>query len=513
MKTYLFVYLGSTILSLAFTPVIIWIARRLSIVDVPGQRHIHIKPIARIGGVAIWLSMLSLTLPVLFLSNIIGDAFRDILSEVVVVLCATGLVFFVGLIDDVKPSGLRASTKLFVQIAAALAVCTVGIRIKTITVTSGLTLEFGWLSWPLTLLWIVGITNAVNLSDGLDGLATGISAVACAVITVFAFYSSNVVMVVLMLALLGSLTGFLFFNFNPARIFMGDCGSMFLGFIIASSGVLCSIKSPVLVGLALPFLALGIPIFDTLFTILRRFLERRSIFAADRRHFHHRLIDLGLKQRHVAIIAYIVTLLVAGLGITMVVTRNDRSLIIFICLLLFLFVVFRVVGCVRLKEVIEGLKRKYAISHREHEERRNFESALLFFRRVKTSDQWWQAVCAAAERMNFAWVSLKTSNKDGSTDTSVWRMAGSPPDMSKVVTMNVQLDDRHADTWRELEIAIAANDSFESASHRAMLFNRLIDEHNVVDLISTTPGYDGHRASVIRHTGAESSISASIAGK
>jgi UDP-GlcNAc:undecaprenyl-phosphate GlcNAc-1-phosphate transferase len=513
MKTYLFVYLGSTFVSLAFTPLTIWIAHRLSIVDVPGQRHMHVKPIARIGGVAIWLSMLSLTLPVLFLSNMIGDAFRDLLSEVVVMLCAAGLIFFVGLIDDIKTSGLRASTKLLAQIAAALAVCAVGIRIQSVTITDKLTLEFGRLSWPLTLLWIVGITNAVNLSDGLDGLAAGISAVACAVIAVFAFYSSNVVMVVLMLALFGSLTGFLFFNFNPAKIFMGDCGSMFLGFIIASSGVLCSIKSPVLVGLALPFLALGIPIFDTLFTILRRFLERRSIFAADRRHFHHRLIDLGLKQRHVTMTAYMVTLLVTGLGMTMIVTRDGRSLIVFTCLLFLLLMVFRVVGCVRLKEVIEGLKRKYAISHREHEERRNFENALLYFRRVKTSGQWWQAVCAAAERMNFAWVSLKTANKDGSTDTSLWRTSGALPDMSKIVTMNVRLADRRTDTRCELEIAIGVNDSFESASHRAMLFNRLIDEHNVVDLVSTTPDRDGREADVIKYTDVESSMSASMAGK
>ena len=509
MKTYLFVYLGSTLLSLVFTPVTIQIARRLSIVDVPGQRHMHVKPIARIGGVAIWLSMLFITLPVLCLSNIIGDAFRDILSEVIVVLCATGLVFFIGLMDDIKTSGLRARTKFLAQIVAALAVCAIGIRINSVAVTDWLTFNFGWFSWPLTLLWIVGITNAVNLSDGLDGLAAGISAVACAVIAVFAYHSNNVVMVVLMLALLGSLTGFLFFNFNPARIFMGDCGSMFLGFIIASSGVLCSTKSPVLVGLALPFLALGIPIFDTLFTILRRFLERRSIFAADRRHFHHRLIDLGLKQRHVAIIAYMVSLFVAGLGMTMVVIRNDSSLIVFIGLLLFLLVVFRIVGCVRLKEVIEGLKRKYMINHREHEERRSFESAQLYFRRVKTSDQWWQAVCAAAERMDFAWVSLKTANKDGSTDTSVWRMAGSTPDLSKVITMHVQLGDNGADTCRELEIAIAVNGSFESASHRAMLFNRLIDEHNVVDLIASTPGHDGRRASVVNYTRVENSISVS----
>ncbi|MHC4539472.1 MAG: MraY family glycosyltransferase, partial [Planctomycetota bacterium] len=251
---------------------------------------------------ALFLSTIPLIVCVLFLSNTIGDAYRKLVPELIVMLSAASSVFVVGLIDDLKTKGLSARTKFFGQLIAAIAICSVGVRIRSIAVADWLTLDIGWFSWPLTLLWIVGITNAVNLSDGLDGLAAGISAVACGAIAVFAIYSHNVVMAVLMLALLGSLTGFLFFNFNPARIFMGDCGSMFLGFTLASSSVLCSMKSPVLVGLALPVLALGVPIFDTLFSMLRRFLERRSIFAPDRSHFHHKLIDLGLTQRHVVLI-------------------------------------------------------------------------------------------------------------------------------------------------------------------------------------------------------------------
>lgn len=480
MKTYLFVYLGSAFLALLITPVVIWLARRLNIADVPDMRKAHTKPISHIGGVAIFLSMICLTIGVLFLSNIIGDAFQDILPKLIVLLCAAAFIFFVGLVDDIMTKGLRARIKFLAQMAAAITVCAVGIRIKSVVVADWLTLDFGWFSWPLTLLWIVGITNAINLSDGLDGLAAGISAIACGVIAVFAVHSGNVVMVVLMLALLGSLTGFLFFNFSPAKIFMGDCGSLFLGFTIATSSVLCSTKSSALVGLTLPVLALGIPIFDTLFSMLRRFLERRSMFAPDRRHFHHRLVDMGLKQRHVVITIYVVTLIAAGLGMFMMVTRNTNSLIVFLCILLLLLLVFRVVGSVRLRETIACLQRKYAITHEVQEEIKSFEHAQLHFRNARTFDQWWAAVCEAAQRMDFAWVSLKTKDKDGTVQTEVWRLADAQPDISEVIIMNIPVRKHGMTGAMEFEIAITVNGSLESAGHRATLFSRLIDEHEVI---------------------------------
>ena len=481
MKTYLFVYLGSAFVALVITPVVIWLARRVNAVDVPGVRKVHVKPISHIGGMAIFLSMMCLTIPVLFLSNVIGDAFRDILPQLIVLLSAAGFMFFVGLIDDIK--GLRARIKFLAQLTAAITVCAVGIRIKSVVVADWLTLDFGWFSWPLTLLWIVGITNAVNLSDGLDGLAAGISAVACGVIAVFAIYSGQVVMAVLMLALLGSLTGFLFFNFNPAKIFMGDCGSLFLGFIIASASVMSTTKSAALVGLALPALALGVPIFDTFFSMLRRFLERRSLFAPDRSHFHHRLVDLGLKQRHVVITIYVVTLLAAGLGLFMMVTRNSSSLIVFFCILLLLLLVFRVVGSVRLRETIANLQKKYAITSRRRQEQMDFEQAQLHFRNARTFEQWWAAVSEAAERMDFAWLSLKTKDKDGTVRTEVWRTADAQPDMSDVVIMNVPVSNHLTAAPMEFEIAISVDGSYESAGHRATLFGRLIDEHDVVSLL------------------------------
>jgi len=482
MKTYLAVYLSSALLALVITPVVIWLARKLNAVNRPDVRTVHSKPIPRIGGVAIFVSATALILCVLLLPNLVGQRFRIIKPQLVVLLSAATFIFAVGLIDDLK--GLRARTKFLAELAAALIIYAIGIRIKSVAVADWLTIDFGWFSLPLTLLWIVGITNAVNLSDGLDGLAAGISAIACGVIAILAIQGGQAVMAVLMLALLGSLTGFLFFNFNPARIFMGDCGSLFLGFTIASASVLSSMKSSALVGLALPMLALGIPIFDTLFSMLRRFLERRSIFSPDRSHFHHHLLALGLNQRHVVILAYAVTCLFAGLGLFMMVTRSINTLVVFLCILLLLLLVFRVVGSVRLRQTIASLQKKYEFSSRRRREQMNFEQAQLYFRNARTFSDWWQAVCEAAKRMDFAWVSLKTKDKDETEQTEVWRLADSAPSAkSEVIVMNMPVRNHGLAGAMEFEIAILVNGSLESAGHRATLFSRLIDEHNVIGLL------------------------------
>ena len=453
--------------------------------DRPDVRTVHSQPIPRIGGVAVFLSAMSLIIAVLFLDNAVSERFRDIQVQLMAVLCSAGFIFLVGLVDDLK--GLPARVKFFAELFAAGALYWIGVRITGIAVTDAWTLHLGLWSCPLTVLWIVGITNAVNLSDGLDGLAAGISAVACGVIAIFAIHSSQVVMAVLMLALLGSLTGFLFFNFNPAKVFMGDCGSLFLGFTIAASSVMCASKSSALVGLALPVLALGIPIFDTLFSMLRRFLERRSIFSPDRSHLHHHLLDLGLTQRHVVIVAYAVTCLFAGLGLFMMVTRSINSLVIFFCILLLALLFFRVVGSVRLRETIVGLRKKYELSSRCRQEQMNFEQAQLYFRDARNFDDWWQAVCGAAKRMDFAWVSLKTTDKNGAERTEVWRLTDSdPPDKSEVVVMNLPVRNHGLAGVMEFEIAILVNGSLESAGHRATLFSRLIDEHGVAAVSQNT---------------------------
>ena len=478
MRTYLSIYLGSAFLALGMTPIIIRLARKIDAVDRPGVRTVHVRPIPRVGGVALFLSTIPLIVIVLFMDNHIGQAFREARMQLIALFGSATFIFMVGLVDDLR--GLPARFKFLAELLAAGSLCLAGVHISSISITDQWTLRLGLFSCPLSLLWIIGITNAVNLSDGLDGLAAGISAITCGVILMFALQSKNVIMSVFILAILGSLTSFLFFNFNPAKIFLGDCGSLFLGYTIASSSILCSMKSSALVGLALPVLALGVPIFDTLFSMLRRFLERRSIFSPDRSHFHHKLIDLGIRQRHVVLLIYVMTALAAGLGMFMMVTRDTGSWIVFFCILLLLLLAFQMVGSVKLEAILSGLHKKYEMAHQRQHEKMNFEQAQLYFQNACTFKQWWNAACEAARRMDFVWISLKTQELDGSIRTEIWRAANSPSDQSQIVILTVPINGDGLKRLHEFEIAISIDGSYESAGYRATLFNRLIDEHAMV---------------------------------
>ena len=468
-------------MAIVTTPIVIHIAKWLNIVDPPDIRKIHSKPVPRIGGVAIFISMIGLIIPVLFFPGDAGNALRMHQPKITLILCAAGLVFFIGLLDDIR--GLRARTKFVFQIIAAMVVCSANVRIESVAINNWLRLELGWFSWPVTLIWMVGITNAVNLSDGLDGLAAGISAITCGVLVILAALNGDVVMMIVMLALLGSLTGFLFFNFDPARVFMGDSGSLFLGFTIASASVLCATKTETIVGLALPVLALGIPIFDTFFSILRRFLERRSLFAPDRSHFHHRLLALGFKQRHAVITAYVVTLLITGLGMLMLLTRNMQTVIVFICILMLLILAFRIVGSVRLSEAKAALKRKYTIFNQKKQEIESFENIELHFRQARIFEQWWRAVCFAADKLDFVKGLLPIMKRDKSSHVLIWERSDHDVHPDEIVKMTVPVHDRRAGSKLRLEVHVHANGSLESAGRRLMLFSRLIDEYGLAKLV------------------------------
>ncbi len=474
MQTYLGVYCGSAFLALMATPAVIWVSRRVNALDYPGIRAVHTRPIPRIGGVAIVVSSTCLIISMLFFNNAIGVAFWEMRWEVLTTWCMALCIFAVGLTDDLQ--GLPARTKLAAEFLAACVLCVAGIRISTLQITDTFVLNLGWLSYPLTIVWIIGITNAVNLSDGLDGLAAGISAITCGVIAWFALYSGNVVMAVLMLALLGSLSGFLFFNFNPARVFMGDCGSLFLGFTIAASSVMCVAKSVALVGLTLPALALGVPIFDTLFAMLRRFLEGRSLFAPDRSHFHHRLLELGLHQRQAVLLIYLVTLLAAGSGLFMLLREDIGSLVVFGSVLLLLLLLFRVVGAVHLRETFIRVREKLASAQQQREERQTFEQLQLRVRQLNSPDDWWRTVCQAAEQLDLAWISLHVMNGDGLAQTSIWRRPDTPQGIHHIVTVSFPLAGNASTGPMEFEIAVLMNGRLESANHRADLFSRLANE-------------------------------------
>ena len=475
---YAIVFLGAALVALLVTPVVTRIARRMRIMDRPGTRKVHSGAVPRIGGIAVVAAVLAVTIPLLFLDNQVGEAFRRVRTQVVALLAASGFICIIGLIDDIR--GVRARVKLLAQIAAALGVCCFGIRLGPVGIGTWWIRDLGYWSWPLTVFWIVGITNAVNLIDGLDGLAAGISAIACAVIAAFAFHCGQGVMGALMLALLGSLLGFLFFNFNPARVFLGDCGSMFLGFFLSAASVMSATKSYTLVGLALPALALGLPIFDTFFSILRRVLERRSLFAPDRNHIHHRLIDMGFNQRHAVILMYVVTLVAAGIGMFMMVTRDLGVIIVFACALLPLVLVFRVFGAIRLREAFSALRRNRAIAREAKENQQGFEEMQLRLRQAKGLEQWWKAIRRAAREFNFARLTIEFENQNAKPRKLVWRLPHRELSTDEMIYVTFPLRQHVEGEALRVDVDVPVNGSLEAAGGRIALFGRLLDEYSLV---------------------------------
>lgn len=315
MKTLVTALLIAVAVVTALTPIVRMLALRLGAVAHPGGRHIHKRSIPRLGGVAIAIAFYASVLVLTCIDPAIGAVMGAESSRLLglvgggIALCAVGVV------DDTR--GIRAAYKLLAQILVALFAFRCGFAIHTIYVPFVGELAMGIFAAPVTVLWIVGVVNAVNLIDGLDGLAAGVVFFAAMTNLLVAWISGALFVSLLSAATAGAVFGFLFYNFNPARIFMGDSGSYFLGFVLALSSLMSN-KASTTVSLLSPVVALGVPIIDTLFAMVRRILERRPIFSPDRGHIHHRLLDMGITHRRAVLIIYgfSVAFTVAALGIS-----------------------------------------------------------------------------------------------------------------------------------------------------------------------------------------------------
>jgi UDP-GlcNAc:undecaprenyl-phosphate GlcNAc-1-phosphate transferase len=311
----------SLVVAAAVTPFVRWAARRAGVVDNPGGRRVHTRTIPRLGGLAVVLGFFAPLVALAFTqSDVAGMFFSEPLR--MVGLAAGGVVVAsLGAWDDIR--GVRAWHKLAVQCIAALVAWGCGFRMESFTLPFVGELELGVFGLPLTILWITAIVNAMNLIDGLDGLAGGIAFFACLTNFVVATINGNPLVMLLAAALGGAILGFLLYNFNPATIFMGDSGSMFLGFVLATTSMMgSSIQGSTTVAILVPLISLGVPIMDTLFAMVRRIMERRPIFSPDRGHIHHRLLDLGITHRRAVLILYGVSVLFTAGAITIALGRN-----------------------------------------------------------------------------------------------------------------------------------------------------------------------------------------------
>ena len=299
------------VVSYFMTPHVKTFAERIGAIDVPkDERRIHDHPIPRMGGLAIFMG---------FIASVIIFVYFD--TQVTGILLGALIIAAMGAVDDIM--SLRPWVKLLVQIIAALVAIRCGIYFNVITnpllSSYNDTLAMGWLSIPLTIIWIVGCTNAFNLIDGLDGLAVGVSAISSFTLLVVSILVSTPNTCFILAALCGACVGFMPFNMNPAKIFMGDVGSQFLGFVLATVSIMGFFKMSALITVLIPMMAMLLPLADTTFAFTRRILHGQSPFRADRGHFHHRLLAMGLSQKQAVAVLYgfsavmgLVSVIIAG---------------------------------------------------------------------------------------------------------------------------------------------------------------------------------------------------------
>lgn len=364
MATILLALVVALVVSFLSTPIVKSFACKLGAIDVPKDaRRMHKVPIPRMGGLAIFLGFIISML--LFCP--LDDQIKGILLGAVIIVV-------MGIIDDITP--LRASLKFVVQILAALIPIYYGVQITCISNPNLLSDQpywnFGWLSIPITVIWIVGLTNAVNLIDGLDGLAIGVSSIGALTMLVIAILVSEPQVAIIMAALVGACIGFMPYNMNPAKIFMGDTGSTFLGYILACITIQGLFKFYAVISFVVPFLILGLPIFDTAFAIIRRLSHGQNPMTPDRSHVHHRLIDMGLNQKQAVAVLYVIS---AIMGLSAVVLATSGELKAILCLMALIIVALVAARVVFLPHLSEE-ERKVLKEHSLREELAELEEEM-----------------------------------------------------------------------------------------------------------------------------------------
>lgn len=304
MKTYFALFLIATTASLITTPLIRRLCQRLKLLDIPTDgRRVHRTAIPRLGGLALYLSCLTALSLLPFLDNLLTQSLQSRQSEFLTIFIPATLVLLLGAYDDLR--GTNAVFKFAGLAIISTLFYAMGGRIDAISIPFFGSVELSPLvSFLLTIVWLVGITNAFNLIDGLDGLASGAALFASLVILGVSIAQERPLMIVVSLALCGAVAGFLRYNFNPASIFLGDSGALFIGFLLAAMSVLGTQKATTAVAIFIPILAFGFPVVDTAMTMGRRLISRKPVFEGDNEHIHHMLLARGWSQRRVALVLY-----------------------------------------------------------------------------------------------------------------------------------------------------------------------------------------------------------------
>jgi len=420
MTTALVAFAVAFIAAILCTPVVRAAARRLGVIDKPDSfRKVHGREVPLLGGVAIYVAFAT---PIVALCFFYRNAVSDLLYahpiKLLTLMGGAAIALAVGVLDDVRDLPVR--WKLLLQTVAACVAFAGGCSITAISNPFGVPLVLGLWSFPVTLLWFLGCMNAVNLLDGLDGLAAGVCLFVTITLFLVSVFFGNVMSMLLMACLSGAILGFLLFNFHPASIFLGDSGSMLLGFLVGALSLLgATRKAEAAVALFIPVVALGLPIFDTGLAIARRWSRRLPVSAADRRHVHHVLLSLGLSHKRAVLVLYGACVILGGAAVLIMAGRNELTLMVLGSLAIVAFVCVRVFGCLRFDALWGRLSEDWARSRRSAEARIAVENAGQRMQAATDIEAMWAACSDALKALELDYATLRLNGDDGS-ESSVW---------------------------------------------------------------------------------------------
>jgi UDP-GlcNAc:undecaprenyl-phosphate GlcNAc-1-phosphate transferase len=391
MRTAATAFILSMLCGTVLTPLVRRLAHRFGVLDhARSSRKIHGAPIPRLGGIAIVIAFYAPLVGLMLFHGGVGGMFLAERDHVIGLFVGGLTIALLGLYDDLR--GANASKKFVVQFGVAILLYKLGFRFDVLANPFGEPITLGWANLPLTMLWIAGVINAMNLIDGLDGLAGGVALVAVVTTFLVSLQRGHPLMMLFSSALAGSIIGFLFYNFNPASIFMGDTGSMFLGFVLAATAIQTNQKASTAVAILIPGIALGLPIMDTLLAIGRRAIRGRPLFQPDKEHIHHKLLDLGLSHRQAVFVLYGFCILLSTAALVLTYANSGQAALLLLVLAIVAFIFLRSLGYVRLDRMPESaLDRK-----RNRAMRGALQPLGRRLRQLRTPDDMWPVVIEAA---------------------------------------------------------------------------------------------------------------------
>ncbi|RKH00964.1 MraY family glycosyltransferase [Corallococcus carmarthensis] len=457
MVTFFVAFLVSLLVALVLT----WRVRERALAwgwldQANSSRKVHVRPIPRLGGIGIVGGFFAPLCALFFVDSGVGDQFLAQTELIVGLFVGGAIIAGLGFYDDLKGAGARL--KFSVQFAVALGLYALGFRIEVLANPFGAELTLGLLSLPLTVLWVVGVINALNLIDGLDGLAGGVAFFGVGTHFLLALMRGDVLLCLLMVALAGAILGFLVFNFNPASIFMGDTGSMFLGFVLAAVSIKTSSKSGTAVALLVPVMALGLPIMDTLLAMVRRSMLGRPMFSADKEHIHHRLMSrLLLSHRTTVLVLYALCTLFMLTALGLHFANSMQSALLLSGIAVVIMVLMRKLGYLDMRHMGTVQQTR----HRNQELRSLVRSVTAAVRAAGSFQEVWSAVRPLSSGLNLSVLELRLRRPHEDVSGGVV-FESQHPDADAATALEVRLDVKEAEAlsgalrlvWRDGRAAI-----------------------------------------------------------